>query len=152
VKAQHGSSVPLADLVGADRIEDRLGELEQANQVGDGRAVQPEPAGQFVLGPAVAGQVIAEGGRLVDRVQVLALEVLDHGQLEDAPIIQVEYPRGDLVKLGLDAGAEPSFAGDELVARTDGADQYRLEHAMLPERVGQRGDLLRVELPARLER
>ena len=58
----------------------------------------------------------------------------------------------DLVKLGLDAGAEPSFPGDELVARTDGADQDRLEHAMLAERVGQRGDLLRVEVPAGLER
>ena len=31
-------------------------------------------------------------------------------------------------------------------------DQDRLEHAVLAERVGQRGDLARVEMPARLER
>ena len=31
-------------------------------------------------------------------------------------------------------------------------DQDRLEHAVLAERVGQRGDLARVEMPAGLER
>ena len=102
--------------------------------------------------PPYRDEVIAEGAGLVDRVEVLALEVLDHRQLEDALIVEVEDARGDLVEVGLDAGAEPTLAGDELVAQPDGPDQDRLEHAVLPERVGQRGDLRRVELAARLER
>ena len=56
------------------------------------------------------------------------------------------------MELGLDAGAEPSLAGDELVAVADGPDEDRLEHPVLAERVGQGGDLGRVELPAGLER
>ena len=44
------------------------------------------------------------------------------------------------------------FAGDELIALPDRTHQDRLEHAVLPQRVGQRGDLLGVELPARLVR
>ena len=56
------------------------------------------------------------------------------------------------MELGLDAGAEPALAGDELVAVADGPDEDRLEHAVLAERVGQGGDLGRVELAAGLER
>ena len=56
------------------------------------------------------------------------------------------------MELGLDAGTQPALAGDQLVSRARCPDQDRLEHAVLAQRVGQRGDLARVELPARLER
>ena len=49
------------------------------------------------------------------------------------------------MKLGLDAGPQPPLAGDELKALTDGTHQDRLKHAMLPQRVGQRGNILRVK-------
>ncbi len=136
----------------ADRVLDLLGEVEQADQVRDGRAVEAEPAGELLLGPAVAGEVVAEGGRLFERVEVLALEVLDHRQLADPLVVEVHDAGGDLVELGLDAGAEPALAGDELVAVVDRPDEDRLDHAVLAERVGQGGDLGRVELPAGLER
>ena len=99
---------------------------------------RPKPAGELFLGAAVAGEIFAEGGRLVDGVEILALQVLDHRQLEDALVVEVEHPRGNLVELGLDAGAQPALAGDELVAHAHGPDQDRLEHAVLAERIGQR--------------
>ena len=103
--------------------------------------------------PPYRDEVVAERASAFSmRVQILALEVLDHRQLADALVVEVEDPRGDLVELGLDAGAEPAFAGDQLVAVADCADENRLEHAVLAERVGQGGDLGRVELAARLER
>jgi hypothetical protein len=38
-----------------------------------------------------------------------------------------------------------------LIPVLDGADEDGLEHSVLPERVGQGGDLGRIEVPARLE-
>ena len=133
-------------------VQDRVGKLEQPDQVRDRRTIEAQPAGQLFLGAAVARQVFAKRGRLVDRVQVFALQVFDHRQLEDALIVEHEDPRGHFVELGLDTGPQPALTGDELVAIPDRAHQDRLQHAMLPERVGQRGDILGVELPARLVR
>src|SRR5262249_13031687 len=112
--------MPLRDLAGADRPEDLLGELKQTDQVGDSGAIDAQAAGQVFLRAAVSREVVPEGGRLVDRVEVLALEVLHHGQLEDALVVEVEDPGGDLVELGLDAGAEPALASDELIPQPDG--------------------------------
>ena len=151
-QGEDGACVTLGDLLAADGVLDLLGEVEQPDQVRDRRAVEAEAAGKFFLGAAVPGQVVAEGAGLLERVEVLALEVLDHRQLADPLVVEVEDPGGDLVELRLDAGAQPSLAGDELVAVVDRPDQDRLEHAVLAERVGQGGDLGRVELAAGLER
>ena len=102
-QAEQGPGVALGDLLGSDGLLDLVGEVEQADQVGDGRAVEAEPAGELFLGAAVAGEVVAEGGGLVERVQVLALEVLDHRQLADALVVELHDAGGDLVELGLDA-------------------------------------------------
>ena len=136
-QAEQRPGVPLGDLVGANRVQDLVGKLEEADQVGDGRAVEPEPAGQLFLGATVARQVLAKGSRLVDRIQVFALQVFDHRQLEDALIVEHEDPCGHLVKLGFDARTQPALAGDELISIPDGPHQDRLEHAVLPQRVGQ---------------
>ncbi len=84
--------------------------------------------------------------------EILALKVLDHSQLEDPLIVQVEYPRGNLVELSFNAGTQPPFSGDELVAQPHGPDQDRLQHSMLSQGIGKRSDLARVELPSRLKR
>ena len=128
------------------------GKFEQADQVRDGRTIEAEPAGELFLGPAVTREILAERHGLVDGVEVLALEILDHRQLEDALVVQVHHPCGDLVELGLDAGAEPTLAGDELVTLADGPHQDRLEHAVLAERVGEGGDLGGGEMTAGLIR
>ena len=152
LQAQQRASVSLADLIGADRLEDLAGELEQADQVGDRRAVDAQPAGQLLLGTSVSGQVIAECTRFIDRVEILPLEVLHHRQLEDAPIVEIEHPRRDLMEMGLDARAKPPLSGDELEARSRRADEDRLEHAVLAERLGQRRNLIRIEVATGLER
>ena len=62
-QAEQGAGVALADLLGPDGVLDLAGQVEQADQVRDGRAVEPEPAGELLLGAAVAGQVVAERAR-----------------------------------------------------------------------------------------
>ena len=53
-QAEQGPGVPLGDLLGPDGVLDLLGQVEQADQVRDGRAVEAEPAGELLLGAAVA--------------------------------------------------------------------------------------------------
>jgi hypothetical protein len=55
------------------------------------------------------------------------------------------------VQVCLDAGAEPTLAGDELVALVNGSHQDWLKHPMLAERIGQRGDLFWREVTPGLE-
>ncbi len=68
-KTNERSCVSLRDLVAAHRLQDHVGEFEEANQVGDGRAVETQSGGQFFLRATVAGQVIAEGCCLVDGIR-----------------------------------------------------------------------------------
>ena len=117
-KAQKCASVALGDFVFADGVQDVGGQVEQADQVGNGRSIDAQPAGQLFLGAAVAREVFAEGRRLVDGVQVFALKVFDHCQLEDALIVEHHDSRGHFVKLGFDARTQPALAGDQLVSRS----------------------------------
>ena len=144
------SGVSLRDLVRANRIQDGVGEFEKADQVGDRRPIKTETARQLFLGDTVAGQVFAERGGLIDGIQVFALKVLDHRDLEDALIVEYENPSRQFMQLSFDTCPQPPFTGDELIAIADRPDQNRLEHAVLAQRIGQRRDFLGIELPARL--
>ena len=149
---QQGAGVARGDLAVADGAEDLVGQLQQPDQVGDGRAVQAQPPGELFLSSTVTAEILAKGRGLFDGIEVLSLQVFDHRQLEDALVVQVQHPRGNLVELGLDAGPEPPFAGDELVALADGSHQDWLEHAVLAQRIRQGGNLCRREITARLIR
>ena len=80
------------------------------------------------------------------------MEVLDHRQFADLAIVEDHHPGGYLAELRLDAGLQPSFARDELVAIIDGADDDGLQDTVLADRLGERGDLLGIEDTPRLER
>ena len=64
---------------------DGVGQLQQPDQVGDRRAIDLQPAGQFLLGHSVALQVLLEGEGLFQCVQVLALQVLDDRDFAHLP-------------------------------------------------------------------
>ena len=74
----------------------------------------------------------------IERRDVLALEVLDDGDLERGVVVDVLDQRRDRLKAGLLRGAPPALAGDQLVAVLAGRpDEDRLEDAVLPDRGGQ---------------
>jgi hypothetical protein len=73
--------------------------------------------------------------RLVQRRQVLALEVLDDRDLERRVVVDVLDQRGDRLEAGLPRRAPAPFAGDDLLrVRSERPDQDRLEDAMLADR------------------
>jgi hypothetical protein len=96
-------------------------------------------------------QIAFERECLFDGVQVLALQVLDDGQLGDQAIVGIADAGGDRRPAGMASRSQASLAADELVAAGDAADQDRLEHVVLLEALGERGDLDVAEVAAGLE-
>ena len=70
------------ELAVGDQPLDRRRELEQPQGVGDRRAALAHPPGQVVVGELEVLDELLVGGRLLERVEVLAVEVLDQGLLE----------------------------------------------------------------------
>ncbi len=151
-QAEQSTSMPLGDHALANGVNHGFWQFKQTDQIRDGRPIQTQAAGELLLSTAIAIQIVPERRILVDRVQVIALEVLHHGELENPLIIESQDSRGNLVKLSLNTRSKTSLAGYELIAVSRGADQDRLQHSMLTQRVSQGGNFLGVEVPPRLKR
>ncbi len=96
--------------------EDLGGELEQAQEVGDRGAVLAGALGHLLLGEAeVAGEALVGAG-LLDRVEVLALEVLDDGDLHRLLVGDLADDGGDGGFAGALGGEPAALSGDELEA------------------------------------
>src|ERR1019366_1961383 len=109
-----GLGVSEAELGGFDQGEEFGGELEEAQEVGDGGAVLAGTLRHLLLGEAEFAGEAMKGAGLLDRIEVLALEVLDDGDFHGLLV-------GDLADDGGDGGnacalgGEPAaLAGDEL--------------------------------------
>ena len=89
---------------------------------------------------------------LLERMEVLAVEVLDQRDLEDLGIRDLDLDAGDLRQPRLERRAEAPLAGDDPKAAVrQGADEERLQHPFgldrldqLPEVSHARARLLRV--------
>ncbi len=135
---------PKAELIGLDHGEHLGGELEKAQEIGDRGAVFAGALRHLLLGEAeFAGEALVGAG-LLDRIEILALEVLDDGDLHRLLV-------GDLADDGRDGGfsgalrGEPAaLAGDELVASGMLADGDGLNDAGDLDGVGEfvEGDIV----------
>ena len=68
------------------------GQLEEPQGVGDGGPALAHPAGHLLVGVAELVDQLLEGGRLLQRVEVLAVEVLDQGLLQAVDIGDASAP------------------------------------------------------------
>ncbi len=64
-------------------------QLQQADQVGDGRAIDLDAAGQLFLRALILINVSLERLGFFDRVEVFALDVFDDGQLGHLAVVDV---------------------------------------------------------------
>ena len=150
---EQGLAVALAELAGLEQLQRLVGQLEQADQVGDGGAAAADPARQLLFGQAELLDQGGAGARLLDRVEVLADHVLDQRRLQALGFGLVADDRRHLLQPGLLGGAPAALAGDQLVAAVgEGADEQRLDDAAGLDRGGQGGQRLRVEVGPRLVR
>ncbi len=143
--------MPRRDDSGLDLVLDRRRQLEQPEHVRHRRPLLSHALPHVLLGqPQVVDQA-PEGGGLLDRVQVLTLQILDQGQLQDMLGIRFPDEGRDLEQTGDLSRAPAPLAGDQLVlALSDGTHDDRLQDALTLDGGGQLLQGLLGERPARL--
>ena len=99
-----------------DRGLDAGRQIEEAERVRDGRACRADAIRDVLLAEPELLDQLAVGFRRLERIEILALEVLDEGELELLAIGELADDRGDAFETGRLGGAQPPLAGDELVA------------------------------------
>ena len=135
-----------------DRGLDARGEVEQAQRVRDRRSGAADAGRDVLLAePELLDELAVGVGRL-ERVEVLALEVLDEREFELLAIGELAHDRRDAVETGGLRGPQPALAGDELVAVERLGDEDRLEDAVLGDARRERRESFGVEPLARLVR
>jgi hypothetical protein len=134
----------------------RLGQVEQAQQVAGGAARAAHGLrGLLVREPELVHQAL-QALRLFQRVEVLALDVLDQRHHGGGLVGHLAHQHRHLVQPGQARGAEAALAGDDFVARAGaggrahGPHQDRLHHALALDALGQLVERALVHARARL--
>lgn len=130
----------------------RGGEFKQTHGVGHGGAAFTHALADFFLGESKFLGKAGVGGGLFDRIEPLALEILDEGQFQHLLVARLADDNRGLGQADLERGAETAFARDQLVLSGNQSDDQRLDDAALTDRVNEFAELLLPELGAGLKR
>ena len=151
---QQRPAVALAESAALEQLERLVGQVEQANEVGDGDAAAADPQADLLAREAELLDERGAGARLLDRVEVLARHVLDQRELERLGVVARAHERRDRLEAGELRRAPAALAGDQLEAAVGGAGARAPAAARRASRIdaGERGERLVVEVPARLAR
>jgi hypothetical protein len=148
---QQRAGVAHVDLAGHEQVLHRLGEVQQAQQVAGGGTRAADGVGRLLVGHAEFVDEALDAHRLLERVEVLALDVLDERHGERGLVGNLAHQHRHFVQAGELRSAPAPFAGDDLVAAAvDRAHQDRLHDALRLDRGGQLVQRLLVHVRARL--
>ena len=114
-EGEEGAGVALGDAALVEAFLDLRRELKEAEGVGDGGAGLADLVGDGVLGEAELVHEAAVGAGGLHRVDVLALDVLDHRELERALVGGGADDDGDGLEARELGGPQSAFSGDEFV-------------------------------------
>lgn len=111
---EEGPGMACRECAGTDHVLDRIGQFEEADQVGDCGAINIDPLAQFFLGAAEFFEVPGKRCRFFEGVQVFPLNVFDDRQFGHLAVIGVSDLDGNPVPAGFRRGTQASFPHDEL--------------------------------------
>ena len=103
LEGEEGPRVAGVETARAEQLAQLAGQAQQAQRVGDGGAVAAHLARDLFLGEVELLLEPVEGLGLLERGQLLALDVLDEGQLEQPLVGHLAHGDGD--------GGQPEPAG-----------------------------------------
>ena len=131
----------------------RGGQPEQADRVRDLRPRTTDAPGQLLVrGPELVEQLLV-GSALLERVELLAVQVLQERVAQHRVVGGVAHDRGDRPGAGYLRGAPAALAHDQLVGlRTELAHDDRLQQPDLGDAVHQLAERRLVEVLPRLQR
>ncbi len=113
----------------------------------------PTRLGDLLLCVTEARDQLAVAGGLLDRVQVLALHVLDDGELGDILVGELAHDDGHGVQRRFLRRAPAPLAGDDLIAAALAiwTGDNRLHETLGADRLRELGELGGIEILARIE-
>jgi hypothetical protein len=135
----------------SEEVLDIGGELEEAEGIGDGAAVLAGAAGDVIVAEVELVREAVEGMGDLDGVEILALYVLDKRDFEQVLIGDVLDHGRDVGQAGEFRGAPAAFAGDKLIAVTEGPDDERLDDAVGQDGIGEFLEAIGAKHGARLK-
>ena len=141
-----------AQLAGPHQVLHAVGQLQQAQRVGEMAAALADDLGEVLLRIAVAVHQQLVALALLDRVQVLALDVLDDGDLDRFLVRERAHDDRHVVQIGELRRAPAALAGDDLIGVAGRRpDDQRLHQTTLADRGGKLLELRLGEVAARVE-
>src|SRR5919106_2985540 len=118
--------------------------------MGDRGPIAVKLRGKLLLAELGFSHQLAVAARLLYRIEVRAMEVLDQGALERSGLVGFDDHDGNLVQPRALGRTQAPLAGHQLVAPLGGPHQDRLQDADLSDGRGEVFQLGLVERPARL--
>ena len=115
-EAEQRARVAHRQRAGATFVAHLVRQLQQPQVVGDRRAILADRVGDLFLRQVELVDEPAIGVRLFDRIEILALDVLDQRHREQPVVGDVADDDRDLEQAGALRGAPAALAGDDLVA------------------------------------
>jgi hypothetical protein len=148
---EQGASVAHGQAALVHEPLDRRWQLQQAQRVRDRYPAAPDLCCHGVVGePEVLDELLVGGG-LLERVEVVPVQVLDERVFQRGGVVGLAHQRRNGLEPHPPGGAPPPLPRDDLVPVVDGTNENRLQHADLADRVGERPERLLVEVVPRLE-
>ncbi len=117
-------------LTGGQYIPHLEGQRQQPERIGYGRPVLAHALGDSLVGLTELFVQALVPHRLVNRVQVLALQVLNQGELEHFEVVDRADDRRDLFEAGELRRPQPALAHDHFIAVAPAPHHNRLQHAV----------------------
>ncbi|HEX3110581.1 MAG TPA: hypothetical protein VHU41_15910 [Thermoanaerobaculia bacterium] len=140
----------MRDLARVQRVFAGVTELDQLDALIHVAPRFLDPVGEEIGTVAVLAEKPRVALSLFERVEIVALQVLDNLHLERLLVVEILDHHRHFGELDALRCAIPPLAGDELVTLTSRPDEYRLQNAVLADRLGQLGQLRLVEMFTRV--
>ena len=119
--------------------------LQQAQLVGNGALAFSQQPCRLLLTHIPVLHKPGDAHGLLNIVQILPLEIFHHSRQAGFPVIHAHKDAGDVRDPGKLGGPEPPLSGNQLVGVSAPADGEGLQNTVLPDRLGQLVQGLRME-------
>jgi len=141
-EAQQTARVALGESALGNELLQVRGELEEANEVEDRRAILAGAVADLLGGEIQFLAQAVEGDGGFDSVEVLALDILDERDLEKAIVGDVPDDYGHAIQASEFGGAPAAFSSDQLIPPAYFPDDDRLNDSVSSNGLGEFGEPL----------